>query len=60
MKETDYLYKNYKKTIYDIDCFKKEKRYIRIETDEEKLDKIDIKVIESYIRKKKIERINKK
>jgi len=30
------------------------------ETDEEKLDNIDIRVIESYVRKKKLETINKK
>jgi len=30
------------------------------ETDEEKLDKIDMSIIESYIRKKKLENINKK
>ena len=30
------------------------------ETDEEKLDNIDIRVIESYVRKKKLEIINKK
>jgi hypothetical protein len=31
-----------------------------VETDEETLDKIDIKVIEKYLRKKKLEKLEKK
>ena len=59
----DDYYSNLANISYDDYIFykKKYKKTITIEeTDEEKLDNIDIKVIESYVRKKKLKNINKK
>lgn len=56
MNDIEDLYSNY---IYS----KKKKYGYSIEhqqSDEEKLDDIDIRVIESYIRKKKLKNLNKK
>lgn len=43
--------------------FSAKKKYVKTvvfeETDEQKLDKFDLSVVESYVRKKKLENINK-